>query len=57
MNSLKSFFVHYKTSLAGILSSAANLYANGHSLQNVLVSAGIALLGLFAADSSQTVQK
>ena len=57
MNTLKSFFVHYKTSLAGIVASAANLYANGHSLQSVLVSIGIALLGLFSADSSQTVQK
>lgn len=45
------FFVHYKTSLAGIAAAALNSYANGTSPKQIAVSAALALIGLFASDA------
>lgn len=39
-------------SVAGIATGALNLYANGHSLPQILVSAGIAAIGVFSHLSS-----
>lgn len=52
MNTVVGFITHWKTSLLGILAAAANTYAGGTSLKNVLLSAAIALLGLFTSDAT-----
>ena len=51
MKTIEQFFIHWKTSLAGILAAAANSYANGVSGKQVAISLGIAFLGLFSSDS------
>jgi hypothetical protein len=53
MNTVKSWFIHWKTSLAGIVAASANLYAQGHSISNVLISAGLAVLGLMSSDADK----
>jgi hypothetical protein len=57
MKTIENWFVHWKTSLAGIIAAAANMYAGGHSIGSVAVSAGIAFLGLFASDASTSAAK
>lgn len=54
MTTITNWFIHWKTSLAGIVAASANLYAGGHSITSVIVSAGIAVLGLFAQDAGTT---
>lgn len=51
MNTLKSFLVHWKTSLFGIIAAAASAAANGTSWKQIAVSAALALIGLFASDA------
>jgi hypothetical protein len=53
MNTFKSFFVHWKTSLCGIVVGAINLYASGATLAHVAVSVGIAVLGLLSSDGDK----
>ncbi len=51
MNTIKSWFVHYKTSLAGIAGAALNQYASGTSVKSVLFSLALAAIGLFSSDA------
>lgn len=44
----------WKTTLLGIASGALNLFANGASWKQVLLSAGLAAFGLVAKDSQVT---
>lgn len=57
MNTIKAWFVHWKTSLAGIVAAGATLYSQGHSIGSVAVSVGIAVLGLFSTDAPVTPSK
>jgi hypothetical protein len=52
MKIFEQWLVSYKTSLCGIAAAAFNTLSNGTSLKNVLVSAAIALLGLFSSDGT-----
>lgn len=54
MKTIENFFVHWKTSLFGILAAAANAAANGTSPKQILVSVTLALIGLFASDAQVT---
>lgn len=57
MNLIESFFVHWKTSLFGIAAAGFNQLQNGTNWKTVLVSAAIALLGLFSSDGNITATK
>ena len=54
MNTIRGFFVHWKTSLCGIAAGALQAYAGGKTLPNVLLTAAITFLGLFASDGSSS---
>lgn len=56
MNTVKAFFTHWKTSLAGIVASSAQLYAGGTSFKNVALSTAIAVLGLLSSDGDKKQQ-
>jgi hypothetical protein len=53
VNTISSFFTHWKTSLCGIGAGALNQAAGGTSWKTVGVSLGIALLGLFSKDGDK----
>jgi len=48
---VKDFFSHYRTTIAGLLVGALNLYANGAAPRQVAISVALSLLGLFAKDA------
>lgn len=45
---------NWKTSLFGIGAGVLNMFANGTNWKEILVSAGIAALGIFAKDHDVT---
>lgn len=53
MNTIKSIFIHWKTSLCGIAAAGLNTTANGTSWKQIALSAAFALVGLFAKDGDK----
>jgi hypothetical protein len=45
---------NWKTTLFGFAASVLNMFANGTNWKQVLVSTGLAALGLFAKDNNVT---
>jgi len=52
MNTIKSFFVNWKTSLLGIVAGAFTALQGGASVKSVATGAAIALLGLVSKDGT-----
>jgi hypothetical protein len=50
-------FTNWKTTLAGLVTGVLNLSANGHSVKQLLVSAGVVVLGALASDAQAKLSK
>lgn len=51
---LRLFLASYKTTIVGLAVAALNLWANGRSAREIVVSVAVGLLGLVAKDADMT---